>query len=49
FDRLEAARFSEGDIANFRTQFHGPASTNYFDLAMENDDDCTSFHSESYL
>ncbi|KAI6044920.1 DUF2407 C-terminal domain-containing protein [Pisolithus marmoratus] len=39
FDRLATAGFSEEDIANFRRQFHSQSSTNYLDVALENDDD----------
>ncbi|KIM53458.1 hypothetical protein SCLCIDRAFT_1222777 [Scleroderma citrinum Foug A] len=38
FDRLATAGFSEEDIANFRRQFHSQSSSNYLDLAFENDE-----------
>jgi len=40
FDRLATAGFSEEDIANFRRQFHSQSSSNYLDLAFENDEQC---------
>ncbi|KAL4073331.1 DUF2407 ubiquitin-like domain-containing protein [Scleroderma yunnanense] len=39
FDRLVTAGFSEEDIANFRRQFHSQSSSNYLDLAFENDEE----------
>lgn len=47
FDRLQAAGFSEEDIASIRRQFHSESSSNFPDADLDGDDrecifDCSS-------
>src|ERR1700749_1602632 len=40
FDRLNAAGFSESDIANFRRQFHSQSASNYLDTDFDTEEEC---------